>query len=226
MPPFIFAPLSVSSVVLRPIRVCSLHISTYFHSSLDEIRFWIPHQKRWENCVRTPRVSSFIFDTFFFFVMKEKKKNTYKGIDWGVSWFSWEGKMMIDRCRTSRREFWIALNANLPTRKHRHTVVIMSCLFLVPLLFEKRNGRKLHQMSSRHKVTHVVFTGAETIWFRGYLFIFFFFVCCLFPSFLPKLGGAAFENIEDLCNNPNVQSDRKTQIHVHTHDDVSSIFPI
>jgi hypothetical protein len=66
--------------------------------------------------------------------------------------------MMIDRCRTPAANFELP-NANLPTRKHRHTVVIMSFLSLLKSKKVKINGKKNSikcQVVRKQKVTRVV----------------------------------------------------------------------
>ena len=58
--------------------------------------------------------------------------------------------MMIDRCRTPAANFELP-NANLPTRKHRHTVVIMSFLSLESKKNKNKWKKEFNQMSSRQK---------------------------------------------------------------------------
>lgn len=158
--------------------ICCVLSQQFFTFRILLILFLLLTKPRFNFPVVRPPNVSFLYLTHFY--NKRKKKHTRWG--WGDRLRARLGgeDMMIDRCRTPAANFELP-NANLPTRKHRHTVVIMSLFLSFLLSFKRypkkitnksrrknRKKKKLNQMSSRQKAEgytcRVVFTRLETIW--------------------------------------------------------------
>ncbi len=125
--------------------ICCVLSQQFFTFRILLILFLLLTKPRFNFPVVRPPNVSFLYLTHFY--NKRKKKHTRWG--WGDRLRARLGgeDMMIDRCRTPAANFELP-NANLPTRKHRHTVVIMS-LFLSFLLSFKRYPKKITNKSRR-----------------------------------------------------------------------------
>lgn len=213
--------------------ICCVLSQQFFTFRILLILFLLLTKPRFNFPVVRPPNVSFLYLTHFY--NKRKKKHTRWG--WGDRLRARLGgeDMMIDRCRTPAANFELP-NANLPTRKHRHTVVIMS-LFLSFLLSFKRYPKKITNKSRRKnrkkKETQSNVKSSESrrlhvscrfhqTW--NDLGIFFSFFLGRFPSF--HFLFMTFEN-RGLCvieKQSKKEKDKKKFTYTPFNEQVSSIF--